>query len=97
MLRDTLAQKWEQIQGSLFPWLTEEIGEINEKQQQLISILELLRVEKYVLSSNALTGRKEEERTPIARAFVAKAVTLNIIPFHLYMLHQIHQFLSQWL
>lgn len=59
MLRDTLAQKWEQIQGSLFPWLVEEIGEINEKQQQLISILELLRVEKYVLSSNARTGRKE--------------------------------------
>ena len=33
-------------------WLGEEIGEINEKQQQLISILELLRVEEYVLSSN---------------------------------------------
>ena len=25
MLRDTLAQKWEQIQGSLFPRLAEEI------------------------------------------------------------------------
>ncbi len=47
MLRDTLAQKWEQIQGSLFPWIVEEIGEISEKQQQLISILELLRVEEY--------------------------------------------------
>ena len=45
MLSDTLAQKQEQIQDSLFPWLVEEIGEINEKQQQLISTLELLRVE----------------------------------------------------
>ncbi len=57
MLRDTLAQKWEQIQGSLFSWIVEEIGEISEKQQQLISILELLRVEEYTLSSNALVGR----------------------------------------
>ena len=74
MLRDTLAQKWEQIQGSLFPWIVEEIGEISEKQQQLISILELLRVEEYTLSSNALVGRVESDRSPIARAFVAKAV-----------------------
>ena len=74
MLRDTLARKWEQIQGTLFPWIVEEIGEISEKQQQLISILELLRVEEYVLSSNALVGRTESDRTPIARSFVAKAV-----------------------
>ncbi len=33
MLRDTLAQKLEQIQCSLFPWIVEEIGEISEKQQ----------------------------------------------------------------
>jgi len=74
MLRDTLAQKWEQIQGSLFPWLSEEIGELNEKQQQLINILELLRIEHYVYHSNARVGRKENDRTAIARAFVAKAV-----------------------
>jgi len=74
MLRDTLAQKWDQIQGSLFPWLAEEIGALNEKQQQLVSILEILRIEEYVFSSNALTGRKEDDRTAIARAFVAKAV-----------------------
>ncbi len=28
MLRDALAQKLEQIQGSLFPWIVEEIDEI---------------------------------------------------------------------
>ncbi len=64
----------EQIQDSLFPWIVEEIGEISEKQQQLISILELLRVEEYTLSFNALVGRVESDRSPIARAFVAKAV-----------------------
>jgi len=74
MLRETLAQKWEQIQGSLFPWLSEELGELNEKQQQLVSILELLRVEEYIYSSNTSVGRPSDDRSAIARAFVAKAV-----------------------
>ncbi len=74
MLRDTLAQKWEQIQGSFFPWIVEEIGDISEKQQQLISILELLRVEEHTPSSNALVGRVESDSSPIARVCVAKSV-----------------------
>lgn len=73
-LRETLSQKWLQIQGSLFPWLKEELGEITGKQQQLISILELLRVEAFLYSYGTGAGRPESDRTAIARAFVAKAV-----------------------
>jgi len=73
-LRDKLSQKWLQIQGSLFPWLKEELGEITAKQQQLISILELLRVEDFLYSYVTGAGRPESDRTAIARAFVAKAV-----------------------
>jgi len=74
MLRDTLAQKWEQIQGQLFPWLSEELGETTEKQQQLISILELLRVEEYIYTYYGGVGRPGEDQSAIARAFIAKAV-----------------------
>ena len=74
MLRDTLSQKWEQIQGNLFPWLCEELGEVTEKQQQLISILELLRVEEYIYTYYGGVGRPSDDRSAIARAFVAKAV-----------------------
>jgi len=47
MLRDNLSQIWFQIQENLFPWLNEEIGQLNEKQQQLVSILEVLQIESY--------------------------------------------------
>ncbi len=34
-LNATLAQTWFNIQTSLFPWLSEELGELTEKQQEL--------------------------------------------------------------
>jgi len=73
-LRKRLAQTWELIQGSLFPWLADELGELTEKQQQLISTLELLRIEEYLPYYSHCVGRPPAERSVIARAFVAKAV-----------------------
>jgi transposase len=74
MLRDNLSQIWLQIQENLFPWLAEEIGELNEKQQQLISILELLQVESYFYYGPSGVGRPQDDRVALARAFVLKAV-----------------------
>jgi len=74
MLRDNLSQIWLQIQGNLFPWIAEEIGILNEKQQQLISILEILQVESYFTYGCRGVGRPANDRAAIARAFVAKAV-----------------------
>ena len=73
-LRDTLSQQWLTIQGSLFPWITEELGALTEKQQELITTLEMLRVEAFIYSSRGFPGRPTEDRTAIARAFVAKMV-----------------------
>ena len=46
------------------------------KEQELVSILELIEIEKYVprSASNQDMGRKLKKRESIARAFVAKAV-----------------------
>jgi len=74
MLRENISQVWLQIQGNLFPWLSEEIGELNEKQQQLISILEVLQIESYFYCGSMGPGRPADDRVAIARAFVAKAV-----------------------
>src|SRR5258708_4118744 len=38
-----LSQYWSKIQGTLFPWLEEELDPLTKKQQQLITILELVR------------------------------------------------------
>lgn len=73
-LRDTLAQYWLNIQGSLFPWLKEELGELTEKQQQLISVLEMIRLEEFLHLGYGYPGRPPADRMAIARAFVAKQV-----------------------
>lgn len=74
LLGETLSQIWLNIQGGLFPWLEEELGPLSGKQQQLVSILEVIRVESFIATNRGRVGRREKDRGAIARAFVAKAV-----------------------
>lgn len=71
---DKLSQVWESIQRKLLPWLEEELGELSEKQQQLVSILEMIGIERFIRTVRGWPGRPEKHRGAIARAFVAKAV-----------------------
>jgi hypothetical protein len=73
-LGQTLSQYWSKIQGTLFPQLQEELDPLTEKQQQLITILELIRVEQFVYDAFGCAGRPPKTRTAIARSFVAKMV-----------------------
>ncbi|HJS23529.1 MAG TPA: transposase [Pyrinomonadaceae bacterium] len=73
-LAGTLSQFWLTVQGTLFPWLAAELGELSEKQKQLVKILELLQIERFLKGSLGRLGRPLEDRQAIARAFVAKAV-----------------------
>jgi hypothetical protein len=73
-LRQTLSQYWRNIQETLFPWVVEEIGDLSEKQRQLVAALELLRIENHVRNVRGFRGRPSDDRKALARAFVAKAV-----------------------
>ena len=73
-LAKALSQYWFRIQSSLFPWLEEELGEMTEKEQKLVTTLELIRIERFTVCSRSLRGRPPKERAAIARAFVAKSV-----------------------
>ena len=73
-LGDKLSQYWLKIQGSLFPFLEEELGSLSKKQQQLVSILELIQIEQFIPDYRWYEGRPRKTRCAIARAFVAKAV-----------------------
>jgi len=74
-LKQTISQYWEKIQGTLFPILAEALPPLTQKQQQLVSILEILRIEEFVFSAcPGFRGRPEKSRRAILRAFVAKAV-----------------------
>ena len=69
-----LSQWWEKIQGYLFPCLEKELGPLNEKQQQFISILELIRIEDHIPRAFKPRGRPCKNRVAIGRAFIAKSV-----------------------
>src|SRR5882762_6814065 len=73
-LAGTLSQFWLTIQGTLFPWLAAELGELSVKQQKLVAILEMLGIESFINTSSGYAGRPQEDRRAIARAFVCKAV-----------------------
>ena len=73
-LHETLSQTWLNIQSSLFPWLAEELGPLTAKQQELVTTLELVRIEEFIYSTRGFPSRPAQDRTAIARAFVAKMV-----------------------
>jgi len=67
------------LQHSLFPELEDCWNTVlTEKEQLLVSILEVIRIEGYVLrkADNQWFGRKLAAREEIARSFVAKAVNM---------------------
>jgi hypothetical protein len=73
-LTKTLSQYWNKIQYSLFPQLENVLDPLTEKQQQLIAILELVRIEEFLPSLYGCEGRPQKTRSAIARSFVAKMV-----------------------
>ena len=59
---------------SCSPALKEELGALGERYESLITVLELVRVERQLLYLHGLRGRPQEDRAALARAFIAKAV-----------------------
>jgi len=76
-LRESLSQSWHNIQGSLFPWLQEELGLLTRRQQLLVTILEVIRMDEHLANGYGGAGRPLKNRVAIARAFVAK-MTFNL-------------------
>jgi len=62
------------LQNQLFPVMSEELGPLSNKQEQLIRTLAILGLEGFVVSSQGLVGRPPSDRSARARALVAKAV-----------------------
>jgi hypothetical protein len=71
-----VAEIWNTICSALVPRLEECLDEtLTPKLKQLVGILEILRIEEKVPADPPhKMGRKREDRRPMARAFVAKAV-----------------------
>ena len=71
-----LSQIWFQVQHDLFPYLEEEEFKepLTPKLMQLISTLEIVKIENFIRTPRYWHGRFTKYRTQIARAFIAKSV-----------------------
>lgn len=70
-----LSQIWFEIQEVLFPFIEKETEEpLTKKLKQLVTTLELIRIEDMVRVPDYWQGQSPKSRKQIARAFVAKAV-----------------------
>lgn len=72
--RNTLSKMWTNVQYSLFPSLENDLGELSDDLKTLVAVLELVRIEEFLISSNWVLGRIPRDRAAIARAFIAKIV-----------------------
>ena len=71
---DAMWARWNHIQGSLFPWLREEVEPMTELLGRLIMILDAIGLQAFVPEPPRGPGRPPEDRRALARAFVAKVV-----------------------
>jgi hypothetical protein len=72
--RSNLSQIWFNIQYKLFPFLEENLGDLSEKNKEIVSVLELVRIESFLPNYTWDNGRPPKDRCAMARAFVAKMV-----------------------
>ena len=73
-LRQRLADYWCALQTELFPALEDATGPLPERYQVFVTVLEFVRVERFLPRCGGLPGRPQQDRVALARAFIAKAV-----------------------
>lgn len=71
--RERLSSYSQRIKKNLLAWIEETLGHLTNKQQQLLRALEVIRIEDFI-TPHIGVGRPPEDRAPIARAFIAKAI-----------------------
>ena len=71
---DAMMARWNHIQGSLLPWLQEEVEPMTEALGRLVTTLDVIGLEAFVPEPPRGPGRPPEDRRALARAFVAKTM-----------------------
>ena len=69
-----LSRFWFNIQTKLFPYLEEELGQMTAKHKELVTVLELVRIEEHVKNPLWSRGRPLKDRKALARSYIPKIV-----------------------
>ena len=69
-----LSRHWNTIQATLFPILEEELSPLTKLQERFVTVLDFVRVEKFLPYYHGVVGAPESDRAAIARAFIAKKI-----------------------
>ena len=71
-----LSPHWFQVQGTLFPYLQEEVGSMGSNHERLVTIIELSNIVAFInkIYNGYTGGRPCDDRVEIAIAFLAKHV-----------------------
>lgn len=71
----TISNYLNKLHQNLFPFLEDHLeAPFTEKLQELIVVLDMIQIERFVFDHRGCRGRPPKSRTAMARAFVAKAV-----------------------
>jgi hypothetical protein len=64
--RDERLRRWSHIQGTLFPWLREEVGELTARHERIVLVLDVLGLEAHVPGppGGPVARRKTAWRSP---------------------------------
>src|SRR3984957_4986031 len=65
---DAMKARWNHIQGSLFPWLREEVDPITEALGRLVTTLDVIGLEAFVPEPPRGPGRPPEDRRALAKS-----------------------------
>lgn len=69
-----IAQRWDHVKQILLPFMEKCLGPMTEKEQRLVTILEIAQLDNFFGPDFRGPGRKKKNRTAIGCAFVAKMV-----------------------
>lgn len=70
----TISDHWSTIQEGLFPHLEELLGALSKKHCQLITVIEMSGISKFIQNSFGEVGRPLKNRRAIATSYIAKSV-----------------------
>jgi len=74
-IMSTLFDIWHSTQTRLFPWLEKRLEPLSEKGQQFVEVVSLMDLPGHMREYQWVgIGRRCEDRTSMAKTFVAKAV-----------------------